>query len=594
MTDRSSIIEAHPIVPFLESKGIMIRAGKTNRCAQREHRPMHYCVEIWPETGKWHCHDCGEGGTVIDWVMLADGVPFAEAAARLGGEPRPALRSEAILRRDMTPANGNSDTGHAARAETATQAEDPKTKPERAPTTPRKEVRRYPYTDAKGNVLFKVVRYEPKDFRQCRPDGNGGVAWNLEGVQRVLFNLPKVIAADIVFLCEGEKDAETIEAMGLTGTTNVGGAKKWEPSYTPYFRNKELVILPDNDEAGQAHLELVSKALERVAKSMRIVKMPEGIKDISEFVATFQYPEEAKAEFISMCEDAECLYQGQSIPVFSIKEMEVRYKEYVKISEKHQFQIGHWLPTLLHSVRPLVPGELVTILAGTGVGKTILLQNIALHARVETLFFELELPDTLTFERFVALATDSSGAHVESTYRMNGSKDWGKYLDHVQVCPKSRVSISDIPKIINGASLKTNVRPVLVLIDYIQLIRGEGRSRYEDISYIAEELKVIAKETGTIIVIASQIGRKQKKDDADEKKEVRLTDGKESGSIENSSGLVLGAWRDATDDCRMWLRVLKNTKGRPGKTIPCRIKDSLRVVEESNIPEPEPENQKRK
>ena len=68
-------------------------------------------------------------------------------------------------------------------------------------------------------------------------------------------------------------------------------------------------------------------------------------------------------------------------------------------------------------------------------------------------------------------------------------------------------------------------RPRLVLVDYIGLVHGAGKSRYERVSSVAEDLKVIAKVTQTIIIIASQVGR-------DEDPEIRLSSGKDSGSLE--------------------------------------------------------------
>jgi hypothetical protein len=72
-------------------------------------------------------------------------------------------------------------------------------KPERKPkperTSERKIVAVYPYVDESGNVLFEVVRYEPKTFAQRRPDGQGGYIWNLNGVRRVLYKLPDVLRA---------------------------------------------------------------------------------------------------------------------------------------------------------------------------------------------------------------------------------------------------------------------------------------------------------------------------------------------------------------------------------------------------------------
>lgn len=561
MIDRQEIIDRNPLVPFMEGRGMTLRGtGKnlqTNRCAAHEHKPGHFCVNVDTEKQVWYCNDCEIGGSVLDFIMQADGITIGEAMKRLGGgnvSPEPPKRATGPI-----PAKSGASG---------------------------KVVKLYDYTDEKGVVLFQVARMEPKDFRQRAPDGSGGWIYKLDGVRRVIYNLPAVIAADVVFICEGEKDADTINGMQLVGTTNCGGSKKWLPEYSAYFRAKEVVILPDGDKAGEEHLEVLRAALGKVVKSMRIVKMPEGIKDISDFAATFPAVDDAKGELIRMCEDAEVLFKGEHVPVYSMAEMEQRYRAYIKQSATHSMPIGPWLPTFNRGIRPLVPGEVFTILAGTGAGKTMLLQNLALNTNLETLLFEAELPDSLTFERFVAMATKSTGRHVEDTYRINGSKDWRNCdpMHRINCCMESNLTAEKITRIIDNCALKTAVRPVLVLIDYIQLCGAQGDSKYERVSEVAEQLKVIAKKTNTIIVVASQVGRGSKKDD--QEREVRLNDGKDSGSIENSSGLVWGAWRDAGDANRMWLRVLKNTKGVPGLTVAARISDSLLIHEESNQPEP--------
>ena len=121
-------------------------------------------------------------------------------------------------------------------------------------------------------------------------------------------------------------------------------------------------------------------------------------------------------------------------------------------------------------------------------------------------------------------------------------------------------------------------KPVLVLVDYIQLVKGFGKSRYEKISEVAEQLKIVAKNTGTVIIMASQVGRDK------ESPEIFLHDAKDSGSIENSSGVVIGIWRDPKDQQILNVKVLKNTKGRPSMEIPCLILgDSMKIVEAAKI-----------
>lgn len=92
-------------------------------------------------------------------------------------------------------------------------------------------VQAYDYTNASGKLLFQVCRFEPKAFRQRRPDGNGRWIWNMTGVNRVLYRLPQVIEAvkaeQDIYTPEGEKDCDVLVAIGLCATCNPGGAGKW-------------------------------------------------------------------------------------------------------------------------------------------------------------------------------------------------------------------------------------------------------------------------------------------------------------------------------------------------------------------------------
>jgi len=158
-----------------------------------------------------------------------------------------------------------------------------------------KEVATYDYTDANGEFLFQVVRYEPKTFRQRRRvvkmDGtSAGISWeyNIKGISRVLYRLPQVAAAEQVLIVEGEKDVESLEHLGFVATCNPGGAcnhaGKWLKNYTESLEGKRVVILPDNDTPGQKHAEIVVQAIRHRVKELRIVKIPVG-KDASDWIA---------------------------------------------------------------------------------------------------------------------------------------------------------------------------------------------------------------------------------------------------------------------------------------------------------------------
>src|ERR1019366_9570791 len=119
----------------------------------------------------------------------------------------------------------------------------------------------YDYTDEYGKLLYQIVRFEPKDFRQRYPDGHGGWVWK-KHPRQVLYHLPEVLEAPIVFLPEGEKDCETLRNWGLVATTNAGGPKApWLPQFTGALRGRELILLHDLDQPVKARVLRISRAL---------------------------------------------------------------------------------------------------------------------------------------------------------------------------------------------------------------------------------------------------------------------------------------------------------------------------------------------
>lgn len=138
----------------------------------------------------------------------------------------------------------------------------------------------YEYVDERGVLLYQVLRKVGKKFSQRRPDLVGGWIYNLNGTRRVLYRLPQVIAAvgprQTIYVCEGEKDAEALERLGVVATTNSGGAKKWRPEFSEFFRGADVVIVQHKDEDGRAHAGQVVGLLANVASSVRVVEALEG------------------------------------------------------------------------------------------------------------------------------------------------------------------------------------------------------------------------------------------------------------------------------------------------------------------------------
>ena len=268
--------------------------------------------------------------------------------------------------------------------------------------------------------------------------------------------------------------------------------------------------------------------------------------------------------------------------VNSMMEIADEYAKYCKQSDEINLDLGDWLPSLKKICRPLIPGELAFFMADTGVGKSMIIQNIALSCCETSLLFELELPKTLMFERFMAAAHKVVCREVEENFR------YDKYMstspcNNIFVCDASRLSAKQMYEIITTKAVeKIGSMPLVVFVDYIGLMASAGKSRYERTSIAAEDLKVLAKETNTIVIAATQVHRPSKDGDVEPSNELDLHSAKDSGSIENSCGLLVGAWRDREEPHKyLWLKICKNTKGQAGGMIKCNIDGSKMLITES-------------
>jgi 5S rRNA maturation endonuclease (ribonuclease M5) len=507
----------------------------------------------------WFCDVCNTGGGVVEFVALLSGKTpkdvFKEWAVELSGDKM----------KDVVKKLGR------VKEET---------------TAPKGEiVATYDYLDEKGQLSYQVVRLEPKSFRQRHKNAKDEWVWNMEGVTRLLYRLPEVIANEEVWIVEGERDTETLRDLGYVGTTNTGGAGKWLEAYNEHLKGKDIILCPDNDEPGRKHSDAIIASLKDHARSIKLVSLPADYKDITNFIEYLkgeEFDNQAIRSTLDLVTEQAPVVGGFTlIPVKSLYELETEYSAFTDESYDFALNLANWLPGF-SGIRPIVPGELITILGDTSVGKTGILQNIAAYSAITTLLFELELPATLMFERFLGILTGFTCEQIELAYRCGhaGTASLSK-LDHVFCCNESGLTVLDLHRLITQSALKIGKPPSLVIIDYMQLVAdSDAKSRYERVASTAEALKVLAKKTNTIIVSASQVGRKDYSKEGSEV--IHLHDAKNAGEIENSSGLVVGAWRDADNQKILNLKVLKNTKGRSGLLVRCNFDgETMRITQRS-------------
>lgn len=171
----------------------------------------------------------------------------------------------------------------------------------------------YKYIDLDGNVMFEKVRFKTGNtkgvFRHM--DSNGKIIWSIskgtyyetykgsgeyagkkdtnknndvikidKDIERILYNLPALTKAieekETVYICEGEKDVETLKDWGLVGTCNFdgGGKDKFKKRYSKFFLNSDVVVIPDCDKAGEDHQQTIKSNLFDYVKSMKVLELP--------------------------------------------------------------------------------------------------------------------------------------------------------------------------------------------------------------------------------------------------------------------------------------------------------------------------------
>jgi replicative DNA helicase len=307
--------------------------------------------------------------------------------------------------------------------------------------------------------------------------------------------------------------------------------------------------------------------------------VPKEFKDVSGWLESI--PENERHEKLRGLIDS-CSHTIDPPPLYTAEEMETRYIEFVRNLPKKTFHMARFLPRFNRSTKGLMPGELVMLMGDTSVGKTATMQAIARAAApLPTLFFELELPLELMFQRQVQMELKCKEEDVINDYQNNAGKYAERFqgMSHILTCDKSGITMEGIEILIGKSELKFGAHPVVVMIDYMGLVKkNNARSRYEGMADAAEQAKVIARRTGTVVIMGSQIGRP---DDRVQVRDVKLHHAKGAGELENSSNLVIGISRPEAN--KISYKILKNTRGPIGDVIDCDFDGETMQIKDSPI-----------
>ena len=195
--------------------------------------------------------------------------------------------------------------------------------------------------------------------------------------------------------------------------------------------------------------------------------------------------------------------------------------------------------------------DLILLAARPAMGKTAfslnLVQNAALKGDASVAVFSLEMSKEQLVQRMLSAQSNVELSKIKTGTL--GESDWPRIIDGMAVLSEAKIFIDDTPGI-KISEIRSKCRRLkiekgldLILIDYLQLMEGEGKNenRQQEIAKISRSLKILAKELDCPVVALSQLSRSPEL-----RKDHRpiLSDLRESGSIEQDADIVMFLYRD--------------------------------------------------
>lgn len=197
------------------------------------------------------------------------------------------------------------------------------------------------------------------------------------------------------------------------------------------------------------------------------------------------------------------------------------------------------------------PSDLVILAARPSMGKTAFALNLALNAAMKggksVLIFSLEMSSSQLLQRLLAVQSQIGLQKIRNGFLEDN--EWGRIGIASGQLASSNINIADVPNV-NVLEIRAMARRLkamgkldMIVIDYLQLIKGTGRgdNRQQEISDISRSLKGIARELDIPIIALSQLSRapEQRAD-----RRPMLSDLRESGAIEQDADMVVFLYRD--------------------------------------------------
>ena len=243
--------------------GIAVDSHGSARCPFHDDGIPSLSVSQVNGIGLFNCHACGAKGSILDFIMRKEDLSLPDAARR--------IQELEGIRDDPAPA-----------------------------ARPKFEiVRTHSYHDENGVEVWQKIKLADGTFRCRRREGDRWI-YNLDGIKPIPYRLDKIVDAPDVIITEGERDADTVAALGYPATSAPNGKDSWPDEITTIFAGKVIRIIYDagNDAAAFR----VALKLSAVCKDVFILKipLPDHEADITDYLSLFTTDDEKRDAFLGI------------------------------------------------------------------------------------------------------------------------------------------------------------------------------------------------------------------------------------------------------------------------------------------------------
>lgn len=337
------------------------------------------------------------------------------------------------------------------------------------------------------------------------------------------------VSVDIVTVCEELNKRKSLQIVG--GRAYIASLSSFAPSSV--------------NAAEYAKIVAEKSSIRRLIKTAEDIR-EKGYEETMDAADILDYAEKGIFEIAQ---------KGQKNDFAPIKEVLIENIAMIDAAIQTQGQVVG-LPTGFKRLDEVTSGlhrsDLVIIAARPAMGKTAFVLNIAQNTAVKSgatvLIFSLEMSKAQLGQRLLAMES-----RVEMQKLKTGNierNDWDRINMALDSLSKTNLHIDDTPGI-SLLEMKNKCRRLkaekgldLVIIDYLQLMKGEGKasdSRQQEISNLSRYLKLLAREMDCPVLVLSQLSRA-----AEQRQDHRpiLSDLRDSGAIEQDADMVIFLYRD--------------------------------------------------